>query len=144
MKTCVLCPNHIKPQYRLCYSCYKQYGQQIQEPWFKEIEAMQKRQDRIDAREAYALETGSVNMYGRAEPVIVSSKKGVGRPPTSWILINEVLRRYDESLDNERAGKGKRLSLRKLEKAMDGRVKFLTVRRILLMYRADSFPNKAE
>jgi hypothetical protein len=103
---------------------------------------MQKRQDRIDTKEAYALESGSVNMYGKAEPTIVSSKKSVGRPPTSWMLINEVLTRYDESLDNERAGKGKRLSLRKLERAMDGRVKFLTIRRILMMYRADSFPNK--
>lgn len=142
MKTCVLCPNTIKPQYRLCYSCYKEYGGVINEPWFKEIEAMQKRQDRIDTRESYALETGAVNMYGKVEPAIVSSKKNVGRPPTNWLLINEVLQRYDESLDNEKAGKGRRLSLRKLEKAMNGRVKFLTIRRILMTYRTDSFPNK--
>lgn len=142
MKTCTLCDTRIKPQYRLCYSCFKQYGNQIDEPWFKELELMQKRQDRIDGKESYALETGAVNMYGKAEAPIVSSKKNVGRPPTNWILVNEVLTRYDESLERERAGNGKRLSLRKLEKAMDGRVKFLTVRRILLMYRADSFPNK--
>lgn len=103
---------------------------------------MQKRQDRIDTKESYPLETGSVNMYGKADIPIVSSKRSVGRPATDWKLINEVLQRYDESLDNEKAGTGKRLSLRKLEKAMGGRVKFLTVRRILLLYRADSFPNK--
>lgn len=142
MKTCVLCPATIKPQYRLCYSCYRAHGHQIGEPWFKELETMQKRQDRIDARESYALETGSVNMYGKAESPIVSSKKSVGRPPTNWMLINEVLSHYDASLDKERAGKGKRLSLRKLEKLMESRVKFLTIRRILLLYRPDSFPNK--
>lgn len=138
----MLCPNTIKPQYRLCYSCYKQYGDQIGEPWFKEIEAMQKRQDTIDGRESFALESGSVNMYGKAEQAIVSSKKSVGRPATSWMLINEVLQHYDTSLEREEAGLGKRLSLRKLEKVMNGRVKFLTVRRILMMYRRDSFPNK--
>ena len=135
MKTCVLCDNYIKPQYRLCYSCYKLYSGDINEPWFKELEQMQKQQDRIDRKESFALETGSVNMYGQAEAVIVSSKKSVGRPPTNWILINEVLQRYDESIDN-----GKRLSLRKLEKAMNHRVKFLTIRRILLMYRSQTFP----
>jgi hypothetical protein len=103
---------------------------------------MQKNQDKIDLRESYALESGSVNMYGKPEQQIVSSKKSVGRPATSWLLINEVLRRYDESIDNERNGAGKRLSLRKLEKAMSHRVKFLTIRRILLTYRKDSFPNK--
>lgn len=103
---------------------------------------MQKRQDKIDGHESFTLESGSVNMYGKAEQAIVSSKKSVGRPATNWMLINEVLERYDASLANERAGLGKRLSLRKLEKAMGGKVKFLTVRRILLMYRKDSFPNK--
>lgn len=106
------------------------------------MEMMQKHQDLIDVRESYALESGSVNMYGKAEQGIVSSKKSVGRPATSWVLVNEVLRRYDESLENEKLGKGKRLSLRKLSKEMDGRVKFLTIRRILILYRSDSFPNK--
>jgi len=114
----------------------------MEEPWFKEIEAMQLRQDTIDRRESFALESGSVNMYGKAEQAIVSSKKSVGRPATNWILVNKVLEHYDESLEKELAGLGKRLSLRKLEKIMEGKVKFLTVRRILMTYRRDSFPNK--
>ncbi len=102
---------------------------------------MQRRQDRIDIKESHALDTGAVNMYGKVEAPIVSSLKSVGRPATNWLLVNEVLAKYDESVDNEKEGKGKRLSLRKLEKAMNRRVKFLTIRRILMTYRAHNFPN---
>lgn len=138
----MLCPTPIKPHYRLCYTCYKQYSSQIHEPWFKELESMQKKQDQIDTTESYALGEGSVDMYGKSESAIVVAKRNVGRPGTNWILVNEVLQRYDESIEIEKAGNGKRLSLRKLEKAMDYRVHFLTIRRILIMYRSNSFPNK--
>lgn len=142
MRTCVLCDNTIRPQYRLCYTCYKEYAQQMNEPWFKELELMQKKQDRIDIRESSILSAGNVDMYGQAEHAVVTAIRSVGRPATSWILVNEVLRLYDESIEQERAGTGKRYSLRKLEKAMNSRVKFLTIRRILLSYRSDTFPKK--
>lgn len=142
LKTCVLCPEQIRSHHRLCSSCYKQYSSQITEQWFLELEKMQVKQDRINDKESFTLFTGLADSYGKPYYQAVSVGNVVGRPPTGWILANEVLEHYDRSIDRERLGKGKRLSLRKLESVMNHRVKFLVIRRILLTYRSDTFPNK--
>jgi len=143
MKTCVLCSNtQLKPQHKLCSRCYQEYKDQMHEPWFIELERMQRKQDEIDRQESFTLLTGITKAEGKIESTTVPVKKGVGRPPTRWILVNEVLSIYDESVSREEQGFGRRLSLRQISKRMNNRVKYLTVRRILKAYRASVFPDK--
>lgn len=49
--TCTLCGEPTRRFYTLCPRCFKQYGEYIHEPWFKELATMQKRQDFIDSME---------------------------------------------------------------------------------------------
>jgi len=138
MKTCTLCANKIKPKQKLCYECYKDYKGYIDESWFKELVQLQQRQDDIDRKE-YSLNGDSeVNIYG-ASSNNPGFKKGVGRPTTDRKLVNEVLKLYDLSLENESNGTGKRYSLRRLQKEMNNRVKYLTIRRILKTYRKEFY-----
>jgi len=142
MKTCVLCSNtHLKPHHKLCSACYREYKDQMNEPWFIELEKMQKRQDQIDGQELFPLLTGLASATA-IESTTVPARKNVGRPQTRWILVNEVLSIYDESVANEQQNVGRRLSLRQISKRMGNRVKYLTVRRILQMYRANVYPDK--
>lgn len=142
MRTCVLCPNKTAPEYRLCQKCYREYNTLVDEQWFKELDKLQRKQDKIDINEAFAL-FDSVNheadISGKNTPLAI--KKAVGRPPTQWQLVNQVLYLFDCSIENERVGISKRLSLRNISKQLDNKVKYLTVRRILLMYRKEEFMN---
>ncbi len=114
----------------------------MNETWFIELVKLQQRQDSIDRQEnSFLTDTTGTNIYGTITAPEVSSKKAIGRPPTHWSLINEVLRLYDCSLEEELNG-GKRLSLRAIQAKMNRRVKYLTVRRILKTYRADTYSNK--
>jgi hypothetical protein len=136
MKTCTLCSNRIRPKQKLCYDCFKQFKDYINEPWFKELVQIQQHQDNIDRREYSLSGDSEVNIYGNSSDN-TTFKKSVGRPTTDRKLVNEVLRIYDLSLEN-----GKRYSLRRIQKEMNGRVKYLTIRRILQTYRKESY--KAE
>lgn len=137
MKTCVLCENStLSPKHKLCTKCYREHGAFIHSDWFEELVVLQRRQDIIDSKESYFLAPTSQSFVtGSADIPIVSSSKNIGRPPTDWRLVNEVLRLYDESVDLEKQGVGKRLSLRGIEKKMNHRIKYLTVRKILMIYR---------
>lgn len=116
----------------------------MNENWFIEIASLQKRQDDIDRRETEAVTHYSTDtsLSGQATAPIVTARKNVGRPPTKWNLINEVLRIYDISVEAEINKTGKRLSLRAIQKILNRRVKYLTIRKILKTYRGDIYPNK--
>ena len=132
MKTCLLCPATVPARHRLCYPCFRQYRDQMHESWFLALVELQKVQDRIDDREQYTIDSRTnTNLYGvTATNTVPISKRSVGRPRTNWKLVEEILRLYDESLEN-----GQRLSVRTLEKMIDRRVKFLTIWNILKKYR---------
>lgn len=135
MKTCVLCPDKIAPRYTLCKSCYARHGIYIETAWFKELRRLQARQDTIDARESYFIPASiRTTMQGAIEATTVSSKKPIGRPATDHKLVEEVLRLFDES-----RARGEKISLRKIEALLNNRVKFLTVRNILLTYRKKEY-----
>lgn len=139
-----MCPAKIQPRHKLCTTCYKKYKSFIYEDWFLEIAKLQRQQDEIDRRENnLLLDITGATIFGAKESQ-TALQKSVGRPSTPWILVNEVLRLYDDSIENELTGKGKRLSLRGIQKKMNFRVKYLTVRRILLTYRSDTYPKKKD
>lgn len=144
MKTCVLCPEKVKPKYKLCAACYKKYKDYIHEEWFIELVALQGKQDSIDRKEGYITYNIGANIYGTIDNAQTPSHKNVGRPSTDWRLVNEILELYDQSVEDELNGVGKRLSLRGMQKKVNNRVKYLTVRRILMTYRKDTFPKKKE
>jgi len=104
----------------------------MHESWFLALVELQKVQDKIDDREQYTIDSRTnTNLYGvTATNTVPISKRSVGRPRTNWKLVEEILRLYDESLEN-----GQRLSVRTLEKMIDRRVKFLTIWNILKKYR---------
>lgn len=138
MRTCVLCQNKTAPEYRLCQSCYKQYHTFVNEQWFKELDKLQRKQDKIDINEGFILlDNSSTDIAGKNTPLLI--KKAVGRPATQWQLVKQVLYLFDCSIEAEKIGDGKRLSLRSISRKLDNKVKYLTVRRILLMYRKEEF-----
>lgn len=131
-KQCLLCPNMIPAKQRLCYPCFKQYRDQMHEPWFIALAELQKVQERIDTKEQYHIDPRTnTDLYGAIIHTAVNTKQRVGRPGTHWKLIEEILQLYDTSLEH-----GQRLSVRAIEKQMDRRVKFLTIWKILKKYRA--------
>lgn len=112
--------------------------------WFLALVEMQKVQDKIDAREQYDLDSRSnVDLYGVLIDKPVKSKRKVGRPGTHIKVIEEVLRLFDTSVEDELYNGGKRLSLRAIEKQLDRRVGFLTIWKILKSYRASVFNDKS-
>jgi len=141
-KTCILCPAKIPVrdyQKKLCFPCYKEYSHYMNEPWFLELEVMQKRQDAIDLRELELIEIAhDTNITGKHEHHVRSPTRS-GRLVTDWRLEQKVLDLFDESLEN-----GKRISLRAISKALDYKVKYVTVRRILLDYRKEQFLKKVQ
>jgi hypothetical protein len=131
LKTCLLCPNTIPAKHKLCYPCYRQYKDCMREAWFLALVELDKVQYKIDNKEQYHIDfRTNTDLYGVPIRTAVKSKRSVGRPRTDWKLIEEVLQLYDTSIEN-----GQRLSVRALEKAMNRRIKFLTIWKIIKRYR---------
>jgi len=137
-KTCVLCDEKIKPSHRLCTAHYKEYKEQMDEPWFKALADCQQRQDEIDRHEGYCLPYGSsTDIYGVYEAPELLAKRDVGRPSTDWRIVDRVLRIYDESVEMVRDGKLARpKSLRAIARELGNAVGYVTVRNILREYRS--------
>lgn len=103
--------------------------------WFQELESLQRRQDEIDRQEYQLLDyTNSSTIVGTIADKPVVGKKSVGRPATDWRLEQKVLDLFDESIEQ-----GNRLSLRTIAGILNNKVKYLTVRRILLDHRKEQF-----
>lgn len=135
-KVCLLCPTRIPTRHILCYSCYRMYKHQMHEAWFQALLDLQKVQERIDMRECYTIDSRSnVDLHGVLIEKDIKNKRPVGRPRTHWKLVDEILRMYDESVERELLYGEKRLSVRAIEKRMQGRVKFLTVWNIIRAHR---------
>jgi hypothetical protein len=137
-KTCILCPDKIRPKHRLCAKCYKLYYVYTREEWFRELEHYQYRQDVIDRKESSILsDNTAATITGTLQKRVVIEHKPVGRPSTAYTLVDKVLNLYDQSIES-----GKPLSLRKIQSVLNNKVKYLTVRRILKAYRKNTFPYK--
>lgn len=138
-KTCVLCPTKIPHNNKLCEPCYKAYKQFITANWFVELEYMQKHQDALDRKEIESLDHD--NYFNDTSTLEKKQqlplKRSVGRPLTHWIIEQQVLNIFDTALEE-----GKRLSLRKIATKLNNKIKYFTVRRILLQYRKDQFLSK--
>ncbi len=143
-KTCVLCDEKIRTTYDLCAKHYKEFGNQINEPWFKELAALQQEQDDIDKRERYNIPYYSTtDIHGVYEPPKLLSKKDVGRPSTDWRIAAKVLEVYDESVDAVKNKKAVRVkSLRQIAREVGHGLGYVTCRNILLKYRKESYKNK--
>lgn len=131
-KICALCPKTVSKRHTLCYNCFKQYKAYRNEEWFKFLAKAQIKQDEIDMIESLSVDS----MYTLPDYEGGLVKKRVGRPSKDWITVNKVLAIYDESVDRERNGLGKRKSLRAIQNEV-GSVNFLTIRSILRKYRSD-------
>jgi len=128
-RTCVLCPAKIRPTYRLCLPCYRQYGQYMNEQWFKDLEQKQAEQDAIDTREGFTIPySAQTDIEGNnvATDTGIAGGKPVGRPETKAVVVDQVLAIYDESVEN-----GKPLSLRKIAGKLGNKVSYNTIRNIL-------------
>jgi hypothetical protein len=106
----------------------------MREAWFLALVELDKVQYKIDNKEQYHIDSRTnTDLYGVPIRTAVKSKRSVGRPRTDWKLIEEVLQLYDTSIEN-----GQRLSVRALEKAMNRRIKFLTIWKIIKRYRKNT------
>jgi len=145
IRTCVLCDEKIKSQHKLCKTHFKEYGDQINEPWFIDIALQQKKQDDIDRRERFQLPFYSeTNIHGEYKAPELLSKRDVGRPSTDWRTVEKVLRIYDASLEDVEVGIAPRVkSLRQIAKEVAAEIGtnigYVTCRNILLEYRKDSY-----
>lgn len=139
-RTCALCTNKIRTHHKLCGDCFRLYKSDIDTLWLKEMIRFQQRQDVIDSVEGHILPFQSAStVHGAAEQPIVALKKSIGRPSTEWTIVADVLQLFDDSLDLERRGLGKRLSLRDIAKKLNNMLGYVTVRNILLEKRAEEF-----
>lgn len=140
-KTCVLCDEKVKPSQRLCNVHYREYKDQMDEPWFKALAECQQKQDEIDRHEGYCLPYGSrTDIYGVYDEPELLSKRDVGRPNTDWRVVDKVLKIYDASVEDVKEGKALRpKSLRAIARELNNIVGYVTVRNILKEYRSERY-----
>jgi hypothetical protein len=134
-----LCERFISPKYRLCTQHFREYKDQMHEPWFKELAQAQSRQDVIDFYEGYSLSFGAtVDIEGtHSADVKLLSKKNIGRPATDWRIVNKVLLLFDQNTTDVEENNARKLSLRTMATLVGG-VDHCTVRNILNRYRPQS------
>lgn len=133
-KTCVLCPNKIAAQYKLCNTCYydNKYVVYMETPWFKELEIMQSKQDAIDKIEYMELKeyVSPKNIY--------TIKKNPWRPTTSTVIQQKVLDIFDTLKEH-----GEDITVAKIARIIQNKITEPTIAKILKTYRKDQFiPNK--
>lgn len=135
--TCVLCDMPVKVQHRFCSKHYTLYGS-CHEQWLIMLLDTQKKQRVIDRMECYTLDSFVLNTVNGEKPQ-QTVKKVVGRPSTHWLVVNQVLAIYDESVELFITGKISRIkSLRAIAKELDNKIGYCTVRNILKEYRTIS------
>ena len=145
IRTCVLCDEKIRSQHKLCRVHFRDYGDQINEPWFIEIAQQQKKQDDIDRRERFQLPFYSeTDLHGEYKAPELLSKRDVGRPSTDWRIVDKVLKIYDESLEQVEIGNALRVKslrqiAREVKSLMGIHMGYVTIRNILLEYRKDIY-----
>lgn len=135
MKLCLLCHRRIRPTHTLCVLHFKEYRTSMHEPWFKALLEEQRIQDSIDKIERDTLPQDNTRSSYTVTPIHTIGKQGSGRS-TDWRIVDRILRLYDDSQAMVQQHKRtKPLSLRALEKAIDGVVDHCTIRKILQTYR---------
>jgi hypothetical protein len=104
---------------------------------------MQKKQRAIDRMECFTLDSYVINTTTTEHKPQQTVKKEVGRPSTNWIVVNQVLSIYDESVDLFITGKvAKVKSLRTIARELNNRIGYCTVRNILKEYRSVDNENR--
>ncbi len=127
-KTCVLCENKTRNGYELCRNCYELYKGYKDEVWFKELRKLQHIQNTIDNKEVFSY------VYSN-----MSSKDNIknrGRPQTDWRIVEDILKIFDNALETEK------ISLRAIVRKLNNKVGYITVRSILIRYRAKEYRSK--
>lgn len=95
MKSCRFCGEPISNRFFFCRTCYTTFdGEKLKEwhesSWYKELNAAQRIQDRIDEKEYFQLndKVTDANMHdGR------TNRKG--NKEISWVIQSKILERYD-------------------------------------------------
>lgn len=132
IKTCAVCTEPLRvPYFTLCYACYNQYRDQLKEPWMKELIRIQRRQDAITSKEQYSLVP-----YKSLDTRMVPDNRQYTMPAE---LAEKILQLYDDSIDKEACGVGKRISLRKIQELIGNAVSYITIRSLLMAYRKETY-----
>lgn len=97
----------------------------------KELIRIQRRQDAITSKEQYSLVP-----YKSLDTRMVPDNRQYTMPAE---LAEKILQLYDDSIDKEACGVGKRISLRKIQELIGNAVSYITIRSLLMAYRKETY-----
>ena len=132
IKTCAVCTEPLRvPYFTLCHACYEEYKDHLKETWMKELIRIQRKQDSITAKERFSLFP-----YNALSTKMVPDTRQYTMPTE---VAERILKIYDDSIEKEACGIGKRMSLRKIQKEINNAVSYITIRSLLMNYRKETY-----